>query len=228
MDPGNHFKEGVLLLLNKPKNWTSFDVVKKVRSFISAKYNLTKLKVGHAGTLDPLATGLLVICTGKLTKKIPFIQKKTKTYTGVFFLGATTPSYDLETKINNTFGTEHISEKLILSTSKKFIGKIEQYPPIYSALKIKGERLYKKARRGEQVKLKKRKVFIHSFNITKIIMPKVYFEINCSQGTYIRSLANDFGLMLDSGGYLSKLCRNKIGEYNLKDALQIDQLQESL
>ena len=228
MREGADFKNGVVLLLDKPVNWTSFDVVKKTRSLICKKYGFKKIKIGHAGTLDPLATGLLVICTGKLTKTIPVIQKKTKTYTGCFFLGATTPSYDLETKINHEFETKHISKKLILDTAKKFIGESEQYPPIYSALKINGERLYKKARRGEKVKLEKRKIFIHSFNITKIAIPKVCFEINCSQGTYIRSLANDFGMILNSGAYLSELCRNKIGEYNLKDAVKIDELDESL
>lgn len=221
LNPKKDFQKGEIILINKPLRWTSFDVVKKIRSSIIKNYNIKKIKVGHAGTLDPLATGLLIICTGKLTKKLSEIQQKEKTYTGEICLGATTPSYDLETKINSTFKTEHISKELLFTTTKKFIGNIEQTPPIYSALKNKGERLYKKARRGEKIIIPKRQVLISSFEITKIQLPKFCFKITCSKGTYIRSLAYDFGKELKSGGYLSKLSRDNIGEYSLKQAINI-------
>ena len=223
-----HFLDGQTLLLKKPVGWTSFDVVRKIRFLIKKKYNLKKIKIGHAGTLDPLATGLLIICTGKYTKRISSIQKQKKTYTGVITLGATTASYDLETKINNTFETKHITKKLIEKTVNKFIGEIDQKPPIFSALKQDGERLYKKARRGEKVKLKSRKVTIHSFEITSFKMPHATFKICCSKGTYIRSIAHDFGISLDSGGYLSNLSRTAIGNYLLKDALDISEFEQIL
>ncbi len=223
-----HFLDGQTLLLKKPVGWTSFDVVRKIRFLIKKKYNLKKIKIGHAGTLDPLATGLLIICTGKYTKRISSIQKQKKTYTGVITLGATTASYDLETKINNTFETKHITKKLIEKTVNKFIGEIDQKPPIFSALKQDGERLYKKARRGEKIKLKSRKVTIHSFEITSFKMPHATFKICCSKGTYIRSIAHDFGIALDSGGYLSNLSRTAIGNYLLKDALDISGFEQIL
>ncbi len=223
-----HFLDGQTLLLKKPVGWTSFDVVRKIRFLIKKKYNLKKIKIGHAGTLDPLATGLLIICTGKYTKRISSIQKQKKTYTGVITLGATTASYDLETKINNTFETKHITKKLIEKTVNKFIGEIDQKPPIFSALKQDGERLYKKARRGEKVKLKSRKVTIHSFEITSFKMPHATFKICCSKGTYIRSIAHDFGISLDSGGYLSNLSRTAIGNHLLKDALDISEFEQIL
>ena len=219
------FLNGKVLLINKPLKWTSFDVVKKIRSVILSKYNIKKLKVGHAGTLDPLATGLLIICTGKSTKKISQIQNQEKTYTGEICLGATTPSYDLETKINKTFKTDHISENVLFNIRKRFIGDIKQAPPIYSALKKEGERLYKKARRGENIDIPKSHVTISSFEITKINLPRFSFKISCSKGTYIRSIANDFGKELNNGGYLSKLCRTNIGIYSVKKAINITEFE---
>ena len=223
-----HFLDGQTLLLKKPVGWTSFDVVRKIRFLIKKKYSLKKIKIGHAGTLDPLATGLLIICTGKYTKSISSIQKLKKTYTGVITLGATTASYDLETKINNTFETKHITKKLIESTINKFIGEIDQKPPVFSALKQGGERLYKKARRGEDIKVKSRKVTVHSFEITSFKMPHATFKICCSKGTYIRSIAHDFGIALDSGGHLSSLSRTAIGNYLLEDALGVSEFEQML
>ncbi len=223
-----HFLDGQTLLLKKPVGWTSFDVVRKIRFLIKKKYSLKKIKIGHAGTLDPLATGLLIICTGKYTKSISSIQKLKKTYTGVITLGATTPSYDLETKINNTFETKHITKKLIENTINKFIGEIDQKPPVFSALKQGGERLYKKARRGEDIKVKSRKVTVHSFEITSFKMPHATFKICCSKGTYIRSIAHDFGIALDSGGHLSSLSRTAIGNYLLEDALGVSEFEQML
>ena len=215
---------GKILLINKPKNWTSFDVVKKIKSKIKQKHNIPKIKIGHAGTLDPLATGLLIVCTGKYTKKLAAIQEKKKTYIGELILGKTTPSYDLETPFDAHFPTQHINEKMLISVVKKFIGKIDQTPPLYSALKVKGERLYNKARRGEKVKIPSRKVEITSFKLTNILLPKIQFEIVCSKGTYIRSIAYDFGKKVDSGAYLSSLKRTRIGEYMLNNSLEINDL----
>ena len=222
------FVAGALLLINKPLEWTSFDVVKKVRNMIKKKFQLQKIKVGHAGTLDPLASGLLIICTGKFTKRIDEIQGQIKTYTGNITLGGTTPSYDLETKVNHSFKTAHITEKLLEATAKQFVGEINQVPPIFSALKKNGERLYRLARKNKKVKIKSRMVIIHGFEITKITMPEVSFKISCSKGTYIRSLAHDFGSTLNSGAYLSKLCRTKIGNYNLNQAFCIDEIEEKI
>lgn len=215
---------GKILLINKPKNWTSFDVVKKVKSTIKQKHNIPKIKIGHAGTLDPLATGLLIVCTGRYTKKIAEIQEKKKTYIGELVLGKTTPSYDLETPFDAHFPTQHINEKMLISAVKKFIGKIDQTPPLYSALKVKGERLYNKARRGEKVNIASRKVEITSFKLTNILLPKIQFEIVCSKGTYIRSIAYDFGKKVDSGAYLSSLKRTRIGEYMLNNSFEINDL----
>jgi len=216
------FLNGQVLLINKPFGWSSFDVVKKVQYLIRKKYNLKKIKVGHAGTLDPLATGLLIICTGKFTKIISKIQDQEKTYTGSIILGGTTPSYDLETEIDNNYKTSHITKELIHKACKQFIGKISQKPPIFSALKYQGERLYKKARRGERVAVESRAVNITKFNITSIENLTVNFEISCSKGTYIRSIANDFGSALNSGGYLSSLCRTAIGDYKLSDSIDLE------
>lgn len=220
------YLSGQVLLINKPLNWTSFDVVKKIRYFILKKYNLKKIKVGHAGTLDPLATGLLIVCTGKFTKQISQIQNQEKTYTGIITLGGSTSSYDLETKINNNYKTSHITTKLIYQTTKKFIGEIDQAPPIFSAIKKNGERLYKKARRGEKVNIPSRKIFIRQFNIISIEKLNIHFEIKCNSGTYIRSIANDFGIELNSGGYLSKLCRTAIGEYTLSNCININKFND--
>ena len=216
------YLDGQVLLIDKPLKWTSFDVVKKIRYYILKKHNLKKIKVGHAGTLDPLATGLLIVCTGKLTKKISAFQKQKKTYFGTITLGGTTPSFDLETKINNHYNTSHITKKLIHKTTKQFIGELNQTPPIFSAIKKDGERLYKKARRGENVKLETRKIFVYQFNIVSIEKLNINFEIQCSSGTYIRSIANDFGIALNSGGYLSKLCRTAIGEHKISSCININ------
>ena len=222
------FVNGALLLINKPLEWTSFDVVKKVRNLIKKKLQIKKIKVGHAGTLDPLATGLLIVCTGKFTKRIDEIQRQGKCYTGHFTLGASTPSFDLETKVNQTFETAHITKQLLEEVVKQFEGEINQIPPIFSALKKDGERLYKLVRKNKKVEIESRKVTIHSFKITKINMPEVSFKISCSKGTYIRSIANDFGKALNSGAHLSELCRTKIGEYDLKQATNIKELEEKI
>jgi len=217
----DEFLMGHIFLISKPLGWSSFDVVKKMRYLIRKKYNLKKIKIGHAGTLDPLATGLLIICTGKFTKKIPAIQGQEKTYTGSIKLGGTTPSYDLETEVETNYRTSHITEQLIHQSTQHFIGEINQKPPIFSALKKDGERLYKKARRGEKIALESRKVFVREFNVISVKNLTVNFEIVCSKGTYIRSIANDFGKALDSGGYLSKLCRTSIGDYQLSKGIDI-------
>jgi tRNA pseudouridine55 synthase len=223
-----NFLDGQILLIKKPLGWTSFDVVKKIKNLIRTKYSLKKLKVGHAGTLDPLASGLLIVCTGKFTKRISELQGQEKIYTGDITLGGTTPSYDLETDIDTKFETNHISENLIKETTAQFIGEINQKPPIFSALKRGGERLYEKARRGEKFETEARKVSVHSFDIKTIALPKISFEIKCSKGTYIRSIAHDFGAALDSGAHLSKLCRTTIGDYQLVDALDISDFEKQL
>ena len=228
IDKSSHFVSGTLLLIDKPLEWTSFDVVKKVRNLIKKKLQIKKIKVGHSGTLDPLATGLLIVCTGEFTKRIKEIQGQEKTYTGQFTLGATTPSFDRETKVNHTFNTAHITKQLLEETTKQFIGEITQIPPIFSALKKDGKRLYDFARENEEVEIKERKVMVHSFEITDINFPEVNFKISCAKGTYIRSIANDFGRALNSGAYLSKLCRTKIGKYNLKDAFSLNEVEEKM
>lgn len=222
------YLSGQVLLIDKPLHWTSFQVVNKLRWAIRKAFNIKKIKVGHAGTLDPLATGLLVICTGKMTKQINTFQGQIKEYTGTIVLGSTTPSYDLETEIDNTFSTEHITEDLIQETTKQFIGEIVQFPPIFSAIKKDGKRLYEFARAGEDVKIKSRNITINTFEITKINLPEVEFRVVCSKGTYIRSLAHDFGKALNSGGHLSALRRIKIGDFSVTDALSIERFIENL
>ena len=222
------FLEGQILLMDKPLGWTSFDLVRKVKNLIRTKYNLKKIKVGHAGTLDPLATGLLIICTGKFTKKISEIQAQEKIYTGEITLGSTTASYDLETEIDSQYEISHITNELIEDTALLFTGEIYQKPPIFSALKRGGERLYKKARRGEKIEIEARKVNVRSFKINHIEIPKINFEIKCSKGTYIRSIAHDFGAKLDSGAHLSKLYRTAIGIYTLNNALDIISFEKKL
>ena len=222
------FESGVVLLINKEINWTSFDVVKKIKNLLKEKFRFKKIKVGHAGTLDPLATGLLVICTGKSTKMISEIQNQKKEYTGELTMGATTPSYDLETEIDHRYDISNISEKDISSKTKLFIGEVSQKPPIFSAIKVKGERLYEKARRGEKINIKKRKITVYNFKLTKILLPKIHFIIECSKGTYIRSIAHDFGKSLNNGAHLSKLIRTKIGEFDLKDAKSIIEFENEL
>jgi tRNA pseudouridine55 synthase len=222
------FKNGQVLLIDKPLNWTSFQVVNKLRWEIKQRYNIKKIKVGHAGTLDPLATGLLIICTGKQTKEIDIYQGQIKEYTGTITLGGTTPSYDLETEIDEIFSIEHISEELLKETTKQFIGEIQQKPPIFSAIKKDGKRLYELARKGETTEIKARTVTVSEFEITNINLPKVDFKVICSKGTYIRSLAFDFGNALNSGAHLSALRRTKIGAFSVDKSLSVDAFIENL
>jgi tRNA pseudouridine55 synthase len=214
------FADGQLLLVNKPYKWTSFDVVGKLRN----AFKPLKLKVGHAGTLDPLATGLLIICTGKMTKQIDSFQAEDKEYTGTMVLGSTTPTYDLESEPEAKFETAHLTDEQIKAATQQFTGDIQQYPPAHSAIKIDGERLYEKARRGEEVELRLRNVTIHEFEITRIELPEVDFRVVCSKGTYIRSLANDFGAALNNGAYLSRLRRTRSGNYRIEDAHEVMEL----
>ncbi|MDC0477791.1 tRNA pseudouridine(55) synthase TruB [Flavobacteriaceae bacterium] len=222
------FKNGQVLLINKPLNWTSFQVVNKIRWLIKNKFGIKKIKVGHAGTLDPLATGLLIICTGKMTKKISSFQNQTKKYTGTFLIGSTTPSFDLETKPDKSFPVDHINKDLIINATKSFIGKIKQKPPIYSAIKKDGKRLYESARIGENIEINDRDIEILNFNISRINMPHIDFEVECSKGTYIRALANDFGKKLNSGATLYKLNRTKIGEYSVNKSISIEEFTENI
>lgn len=216
MKTAEDFLEGQILLIDKPLTWSSFQAVNKLKYILKRKYDLPKkFKIGHAGTLDPLATGLLIICTGKFTKKITEIQAQAKEYTGTITVGATTPSYDLETEVDATFPTEHISEALILETTKQFLGEIDQKPPVFSAIKKDGKRLYEHARAGEEVEIASRKTTIHEFEITRIALPEIDFRVKCSKGTYIRSLAFDFGIALNSGAHLTALRRTKIGDYDV-------------
>ena len=212
-----NFQTGEIILIDKELKWTSFDVVSKLRNSIKKKLDIKKIKVGHAGTLDPLATGLLIICTGKMTKNIENFSNLNKTYTGKITLGSTTPSYDLETKPNVHYPIEHINENMIINTAKKFEGKIFQKPPIFSAVKKDGVRLYKLARKGMDVNIKKREIIINNFTINSINLPEIEFTVTCSKGTYIRSLANDFGKELNSGAHLSELRRTSIGDYLIED-----------
>ncbi|MEQ8218188.1 MAG: tRNA pseudouridine(55) synthase TruB [Arenibacter sp.] len=213
------FLEGQVILIDKPLGWSSFQAVNSLKWKIRKKFQLKKIKIGHAGTLDPLATGLLLICTGKATKTINELQGQEKEYTGTITLGGTTPSFDLETEINENFPVHHITNELIHSTTAQFIGNIEQIPPVFSALKKDGKRLYEYAREGKEVEIKKRGVTITEFEITAIELPMVYFRVVCSKGTYIRSLAHDFGKALQSGAHLSSLKRTKIGDYNVNKAI---------
>ena len=219
MQTAEDFLSGQVLLIDKPLHSTSFDVVNQLRWRIRNAFNIKKIKVGHAGTLDPLATGLLIICTGKMTKQIDTFQAQTKEYTGTIVLGSTTPSFDLETEINATFSTSHVTEALIHETTKQFIGDIEQYPPVFSAIKKDGKRLYEFARAGEEVEIKSRIVNISEFEITHITQNNLEFRVVCSKGTYIRSLAHDFGKALKSGAHLSTLRRTKIGDFSVINAL---------
>ena len=223
------YLDGQVLLIDKPLKWSSFQAVNKLKYLLINKVGLPKkFKIGHAGTLDPLATGLLLICTGKFTKRISELQGQPKEYTGTFYIGATTPSYDLETEIDQTFPTEHIDEALIHETVKKFLGEIDQIPPIFSAIKKDGVRLYEHARAGETVEIASRKTTIHEFEITRIALPEIDFRVVCSKGTYIRSLAFDFGKAMISGSHLTVLRRTKIGDYDVKNAIDITLFEESL
>ena len=213
------YQEGQILLIDKPLKWSSFQAVNKLKFGLIKELKLPKkFKIGHAGTLDPLASGLLLICTGKFTKRIEELQGQAKEYTGTITVGATTPSYDLETEINERFPTEHITEALIHETLPQFIGEINQKPPVFSAIKKDGKRLYESARAGIEVEIKTRKVTVSEFEITRIALPEIDFRIVCSKGTYIRSIAYDFGLALHTGGHLTALRRTKIGDYSVENA----------
>lgn len=222
------FSEGKILLIDKPLHWSSFQAVNKIKWSLKKHLGLKKIKVGHAGTLDPLATGLLIVCTGKFTKRISELQGMEKEYTGTFYIGATTPSYDLETEVNETFPTEHIDDSLINNTLSQFLGEIDQKPPIFSAIKKDGKRLYEHARKGEEVDIASRKTTIHEFEITRIALPDIDFRVVCSKGTYIRSLAHDFGQALQSGAHLTALRRTKIGEYSVEGAISPDEFETSV
>lgn len=222
------YQEGQVLLIDKPLEWTSFQVVNKLRWEIRQRFNIKKIKVGHAGTLDPLATGLLILCTGKFTKRIEEFQAQEKEYTGTITLGGTTPSYDLESEIDKVYPIDHISENLIHEVAKTFVGDISQKPPIFSAIKKDGKRLYELARAGETTEIKSRDINISEFEITNIEMPNVDFRVKCSKGTYIRSLAYDLGMALNSGAHLSALRRTKIGKYSVEDADSIEGFIKSL
>ena len=222
------YRNGQVLLIDKPLTWTSFQVVNKLRWEIKQRFNIKKIKVGHAGTLDPLATGLLIICTGKQTKQIDTYQGQVKEYTGTFTVGGTTPSYDLETAVEKTFPTAHISEELLHKTTEQFTGEIQQKPPIFSAIKKDGKRLYELARKGETTEIKERTVTVSKFEITKVNLPEVGFRIICSKGTYIRSIAFDYGKALNSGAHLSALRRTKIGNFCVDDALSVEAFIEKL
>ncbi|MBL0331007.1 MAG: tRNA pseudouridine(55) synthase TruB [Bacteroidetes bacterium] len=228
------FRTGEVLLIHKPLKWTSFQVVNKMKWLIKNHPSLlldgkkVQPKIGHAGTLDPLATGLLIVCTGKQTKNIESYQAQEKEYTGTFYIGATTPCYDLEKEIDATYPTEHITEALIRETTKQFTGTIQQTPPLYSAIKIDGKRAYDIARAGQTAEIKSKEITISVFEITRIALPEVDFRVVCSKGTYIRSLARDFGEALKSGAHLIALCRTRIGEYKLEDAMSIEDFEKSL
>jgi tRNA pseudouridine55 synthase len=223
------FLNGQIILIDKPLHWTSFQAVNKLKYVLINKVGLPKkFKIGHAGTLDPLASGLLLVCTGKFTKRITELQGQAKEYTGTFYIGATTPSYDLETEIDQTFNTSHINESLIHETVKQFLGEIDQKPPIFSAIKKDGVRLYEHARAGENVEIASRKTTIHEFEITRIALPEIDFRVVCSKGTYIRSLAYDFGKAMDSGAHLTVLRRTKIGEYDVLNAIDVNLFESSL
>lgn len=221
------FTSGQILLIDKPLHWSSFQAVNKIKWALKKNLGLKKIKVGHAGTLDPLATGLLIVCTGKSTKQISELQGQIKEYTGTFHLGATTPSYDLETEINETFATEHITAELLETARQTFLGEIDQRPPVFSALKKDGKRLYEHARKGEEVEIPTRKVTIHEFELTRVALPEIDFRVVCSKGTYIRSLAFDFGQAVASGAHLSALRRTKIGDYSVENAIDVEHFEQN-
>lgn len=229
MKTAEDYLNGQIILIDKPLHWTSFQAVNKMKYALINKVGLPKkFKIGHAGTLDPLASGLLLVCTGKFTKRITELQGQAKEYTGTFYIGATTPSYDLETEIDQTFKTSHINEALIHETVQQFLGEIDQKPPIFSAIKKDGIRLYEHARAGESIEIASRKTTIHEFEITRIALPEIDFRVVCSKGTYIRSLAYDFGKALNSGSHLTILRRTKIGDYNVLNAIDVIAFETSL
>ncbi|MDQ3046285.1 MAG: tRNA pseudouridine(55) synthase TruB [Bacteroidota bacterium] len=228
------FRAGEVLLMQKPLTWSSFQVVNKMK--YKLKHHPSQLldgklvqpKIGHAGTLDPLATGLLIVCTGKMTKSIESFQAKEKEYTGTFFIGATTPCFDREKPVDEYFPTEHITEEMIRETTNRFTGTIQQTPPLYSAIRIDGKRAYNIARAGKTAEIKSKEITISEFEITRIALPEVDFRVVCSKGTYIRSLARDFGEALNSGAHLAALCRTRIGEFHLKDAMSLEEFEEAV
>lgn len=221
--------DGQVILVDKPLTWSSFQAVNKLKYALKRELDLPKkFKIGHAGTLDPLATGLLIICTGKFTKQITEIQGQPKEYTGTFKLGATTPSFDLETEIDKTFPINHIDETLIKNSLPQFLGEINQKPPVFSAIKKDGIRMYEHARAGAEIEMESRKTTIHEFEITRIDLPEIDFRVVCSKGTYIRSLANDFGKALESGAHLTVLRRTKIGDYSVENAVLPDDFESNL
>ena len=222
------FKEGEVLLINKPLHWTSFQLVNKLRWLIKRKLGIKKIKVGHAGTLDPLATGLMIICTGKKTKEINQYQAAEKEYIATLKLGATTASYDGETEENYFYPTKHISHELITKTCTRFLGEIEQIPPAFSAIKVKGKKLYESARKGNEVEIKPRKIRINELELMNIDLPYIQLRVSCSKGTYIRSLAYDLGKALNSGAWLYDLKRTKIGSNTLNNALDIQAFQQMM
>jgi len=223
------FLNGQVLLIDKPLTWSSFQAVNKLKYILKRNFDLPKkFKIGHAGTLDPLASGLLIICAGKFTKKITEIQAQAKEYTGTFFIGATTPSYDLETEIDQTYPITHIDDTLIHQTVQQFLGEIDQKPPVFSAIKKEGIRLYEHARAGVEVEIASRKTTIYEFEITRIALPEIDFRVVCSKGTYIRSLAYDFGKALNSGSHLTVLRRTKIGDYNVENALTPEEFETTI
>ena len=223
------YLNGQILLIDKPLKWSSFQAVNKLKYVLKNKLGLPKkFKIGHAGTLDPLATGLLIVCTGKFTKRIPELMGMPKEYTGTFHIGATTPSYDLETEIDAVFPTEHITDERIEKVRLSFIGEIDQKPPVFSAIKKDGKRLYEHARAGEEVEIAHRKTFIHEFELTRIALPEIDFRVVCSKGTYIRSLAFDFGAALESGAHLTALRRTKIGDFSVENAILVTDFEDTV
>jgi tRNA pseudouridine55 synthase len=217
-----HLLDGQVFLINKPYGWTSFDVVNKMRAFVRRQLGLPKLKIGHAGTLDPLATGLLIICTGKFTKRIDEFQDYEKEYTGTFFLGMTTPSYDLEKQPDKVYPTGHLTPDVLLEATNRFIGIQQQLPPLFSAVKVDGKRLFTYARKNQEIEVKSREINIKDFELTRIELPEVDFRVVCSKGTYIRALARDFGEYVKSGAYLKNLCRTRIGAFQLANAYTLE------
>ena len=222
------FEQGEILLVNKPYTWTSFDVVGKMRSVIRQRMGIRKIKIGHAGTLDPLATGLLILCTGKFTRRIDEFQGLEKEYTGTIMLGSTTPSFDLETAIDQRFPTDALDEAAIMAATTHFVDTFDQVPPQFSAIKVDGKRAYESARKEINVEIKARQVTISAFEITRVALPEADFRVVCSKGTYIRSLARDFGELLGCGAHLTALCRTRIGSFHLRDAYEITDFQHLL
>ena len=223
-----HFEEGEVFLIDKPLDWTSFDAVKRVRIGILRRLQRKKIKVGHAGTLDPLATGVLLLCTGKATKRIEELQKHTKEYEAEITLGATTPSYDMEHPVDATFPYEHITREMVENTLKQFIGDIAQRPPLFSACKVDGKRAYDLARKGSDMQLEPKQIRIDNIELLEFDLPKIRIRVTCGKGTYIRSLARDIGEALESGAYLSELTRTRVGEFKLTDCIKIEAIQEWL